>query len=227
MTGGVHGAGRARHLNAVFSNAAPGKDAELNRWYDELHVHDCLREIEGYVSAQRFRLDAELGAGAACSWRYLALYELETDSLPAVYRSVEQFRRAGTYERAGDRIGPGHATWVFTPLEPDGAPELLPEVGDAHRLCLCLANARNGWFDDDVLRSGAPGLVAGGRYASSAEQRLGIEPRWPLLTVYRVEAGAVAEFLARRAFVALGDDHAAWVFAPVAPRVSEARRAAT
>ena len=61
--------------NAFFvvqANAAPGQDAELNRWYEEQHLDDCLA-CDTAVAAQRFRKAPGSGPG---DYAYLALYEV-------------------------------------------------------------------------------------------------------------------------------------------------------
>jgi hypothetical protein len=216
----------ARHLNAVFSDPLAGREAEFEHWYETNHVADCLRRIEGYAAGQRFGLDPEIPGGQPAPWRHLALYELDTESLPRTYRSVEQFRRVGGYEPPAGRVAPGHTTWVYTPL----GDAFAADVEAANRLCLCFTNRLNGWYDEHVLAEVAPGLpgfVSGARYARSAEQRLGVAPPWPNLAVYEFEAHGVAELLARRDFVALGSDHATWVFSPLSPRLTRAAAVAS
>ena len=61
--------------NAFFvvqANAASGQDAELNRWYEEQHLDDCLA-CDTAVAAQRFRKVPGSGPG---DYTDLALYEV-------------------------------------------------------------------------------------------------------------------------------------------------------
>ena len=70
------------HRLVVFTEPTAGREDEYNQWYDEVHLKEVLA-TEGFVGAQRFALsDAQIGdvAGAAPS-RYLAIYEIEADSL--------------------------------------------------------------------------------------------------------------------------------------------------
>ncbi|GEM31280.1 hypothetical protein NN3_22870 [Nocardia neocaledoniensis NBRC 108232] len=73
-----------RYQYAVLTNPVEGREDEFNEWYTNTHVRDVLR-IPGFVSAQRFELssDGQRAAGPH-PWRYFALYEIETDDLPAV-----------------------------------------------------------------------------------------------------------------------------------------------
>lgn len=65
----------------VSTNPVPGREDEFNRWYDAQHLPDVLR-LDGMVAAQRFRLaDAEPAQDAP--HRYLAIYEVEAESMEA------------------------------------------------------------------------------------------------------------------------------------------------
>lgn len=82
-----------RHQFFVRSNPAAGREDDYNRWYDEVHLPDVLR-IPGMVSAQRFRITAPHPDEPAPEFSYLAIYEIDTEDLPAV---MEQLRlRIGT-----------------------------------------------------------------------------------------------------------------------------------
>ncbi|MCR9096045.1 MAG: hypothetical protein NXI30_17615 [bacterium] len=72
------------HRLIVFTKPTDGKEAEFNRWYDEVHLPDILA-TEGFVAAQRFALaDTQIGdVGDTAPGRYLAIYEIEADSLQA------------------------------------------------------------------------------------------------------------------------------------------------
>ena len=72
----------AKHRLLVFTKAVQGKDAEFNKWYDEVHLKEVL-EIEGFVAAQRFALsdDQMAGMDAGAPGRYLAVYEIEAESV--------------------------------------------------------------------------------------------------------------------------------------------------
>jgi hypothetical protein len=70
----------ARYLFVVNSNPAEGREQEYNEWYSKRHIADLLA-LPGVVSARRFVLaDAQL-SDAEHPFKYLALYEVETDDL--------------------------------------------------------------------------------------------------------------------------------------------------
>lgn len=77
------------HRLIVFTQPAAGQEAEYNRWYDEVHLGDVL-EVDGFVAAQRFALaDAQIGDVAdKTPGRYLAIYEIEADSLEAALEKL-------------------------------------------------------------------------------------------------------------------------------------------
>jgi hypothetical protein len=72
----------------VLSNAVEGKDEAFNAWYTDTHLKDLLK-IPGYEAAQRFRQsDTQLGNAANLPYQYLAIYEVETDDLPAAANAM-------------------------------------------------------------------------------------------------------------------------------------------
>jgi hypothetical protein len=77
----------------VFANALPGRDEELNHWYDAIHANDILA-VPGVVGFRRFAFaDAVLGSSEMPP-QYLSMMDFKTDS-------VEQF--SVRLDRAGDR----------------------------------------------------------------------------------------------------------------------------
>ena len=109
----------SRHIFAVLTNPVEGREAEFNAWYDDRHVHDILR-LPGLVSAQRFRLSPE--QSAATPYRYLVLYEIETDDLAQTIRELKA--KDGTDEiPATTALAGGALASFFEPIGPlVGAP---------------------------------------------------------------------------------------------------------
>ena len=70
------------HRLIVFTEPKPGQEAEYNKWYNEVHLKEVL-ETEGFVAAQRFEIAPTQigGASAPAGSRYMAIYEIEADSL--------------------------------------------------------------------------------------------------------------------------------------------------
>jgi hypothetical protein len=107
-----------RWIYMVFSNPAPGKDAEFNRWYDEVHVPEVLA-VDGMVSAQRLALfETESGRASGdlspTNHRYGLLYEL--DRHPDEVMAEVQARVADGRIRMDDclDLGSVEMTW-WTP----------------------------------------------------------------------------------------------------------------
>jgi hypothetical protein len=70
------------HRLIVFTEPKSGQEAEYNKWYNEVHLKEVL-EIEGFVAAQRFEIAPTQigGGGEPTGGRYLAIYEIEAESL--------------------------------------------------------------------------------------------------------------------------------------------------
>lgn len=97
----------------VLTNAVAGREAEFNDWYTNTHLPDVMA-IPGVVSAERFEL-AEYQRNPQQPFRYLAIYEIETDDLKWV--SDEVGRRSGTSAMViSDAMAAEKLAAVFKPL---------------------------------------------------------------------------------------------------------------
>lgn len=65
----------------VYSTAAPGRDDEFNRWYDDVHVPEVLA-LGPFRSAQRFVLTDP--QPFAQTHRYVAVYAFDGDPQAAL-----------------------------------------------------------------------------------------------------------------------------------------------
>lgn len=75
----------ARYKLVVLSNPTEGQEEEYHHWYQHVHLPQVIA-CDGFVSAQRFKLAADLTDGKAKP--YLAIYEIETDDLTAMLAAV-------------------------------------------------------------------------------------------------------------------------------------------
>ena len=77
----------------VLTNPVEGREETFNDWYTNTHLKDVLA-VPGIVSAQRFKLAGTQLAPAPHPWSYLALYDVETDSLDQTVSALRE--RVGT-----------------------------------------------------------------------------------------------------------------------------------
>lgn len=107
----------AKYTFLALTNPVAGKEAEFNEWYDKHHVPDVIN-VPGFISGQRFKLaDAQFGGDASKTYKYLAVYEIETDDLAATIKELRA--RGGTPDiTPSDAIdGKIVATYMFTPIK--------------------------------------------------------------------------------------------------------------
>src|SRR5262245_61243364 len=97
-----------KHLFVGFTNPVEGQEDAFNAWYSDVHLKDVLKD-PGIVAAQRFKLSDVQRDQPPFPWRYLALYEIETDDLNYTLAALRE--RAGTSALvisdavARDRVG--------------------------------------------------------------------------------------------------------------------------
>jgi hypothetical protein len=104
----------ARHHLLVLSNPTEGQEDEYNAWYDGQHIPDVLK-TPGWISAQRFKMTVKVTEGA--EYRYLAIYELETDDPAADVEAL--LARAGTEAMVmSDALDPGYFCALYQATSP-------------------------------------------------------------------------------------------------------------
>jgi hypothetical protein len=67
-----------RYIFAVHSNPVEGREHEFNDWYSNRHLDDLLA-VPGVISARRLTLADQQARQVEQPFKYLALYEVETD----------------------------------------------------------------------------------------------------------------------------------------------------
>lgn len=98
-----------KHLIAVLAEPTPGKEAEFDDYYENLHLDEVLATT-GWDTAQRFVLTDE--AGQKCPQKHLALYEVEADSPKDIVRTLNETRSQRQQSDALNRRTA--ALWVFS-----------------------------------------------------------------------------------------------------------------
>src|SRR5947208_1893739 len=73
----------SKHLYVVFTNAAEGREAEFNDWYDNVHLPDLVA-IPGVTAATRYEFAPTDPSAPQPPGRYLAIYEIEGDPATAL-----------------------------------------------------------------------------------------------------------------------------------------------
>lgn len=76
----------------VFTNPAEGRDAEFNRWYDEVHLGEVL-QVPGFIGAKRYRVRPT--GDAAPRHGYVAIYAMRTDDPAATLGELMRRAEAG------------------------------------------------------------------------------------------------------------------------------------
>jgi len=72
-----------KHILVAMTNAVEGRDDEFNDWYTNQHLHDVVK-APGIVAAQRFVLDDTQRYKGPYAFKYLAIYEIESDDVQPV-----------------------------------------------------------------------------------------------------------------------------------------------
>ena len=85
----------ARFILVVHSNPVDGREQEYNDWYDKRHLSDLLA-LPGVIAARRYALAPVQVAETPQPYRYLALYEIETEDEQGWVRELQA--RAGTQQ---------------------------------------------------------------------------------------------------------------------------------
>ena len=73
----------AKYKLIVLINAIEGREDEFNDWFTNQHMHDGLK-VPGMKTAQRFELTDDQWPEASRQWRYMTLYDVETDDIAGV-----------------------------------------------------------------------------------------------------------------------------------------------
>ena len=104
----------AKYTFLVLTNPVEGREDSFNDWYTNTHIKDVV-DVPGIVAAQRFKLaGAQLGP-APHPWRYLALYDIETDNLEQTFATLRE--RSGTSAMVlSDALSPELLALAYEPI---------------------------------------------------------------------------------------------------------------
>ena len=112
----------AQGLMLAYSSAVPGRDAEYEKWYDQVHVPDVRAAIPSITAVNRYQLvDLQGGGGRT---RYLAVYELGDADVAAAAAQLGAAGAAGRL-RMTDTIDmtddPPDLQWFAATGDPAGS----------------------------------------------------------------------------------------------------------
>jgi hypothetical protein len=105
----------AKYTFVVLTNPTPGREAEYNEWYNKQHIPDVLN-VPGFVCAQRFRLADTQMSDDKKSYKYLALYEIETNDLSATFKELAARRGTPDIVMSDSIDLKGASATVFEPV---------------------------------------------------------------------------------------------------------------
>lgn len=94
----------AKALMVVGSNpTGPEAEAAYNEWYTGQHLDDVL-EVAGFTAARRYSLSAvrPMAGTEPSPYRYLAVYEVESDDLAATAEKLQAALDSGAIPLSED-----------------------------------------------------------------------------------------------------------------------------
>lgn len=91
----------------VLNDAAPGKEEEFNRWYDQQHAQDVLINPD-YVNSQRYvAAEQQLVPGAQPPTKYLIEFKIVTKDIGTRLQHIHDNLRSGKTVMTNNGIGRG------------------------------------------------------------------------------------------------------------------------
>ena len=107
-----------RYNLIALTNPVPGREAEFDQWYDEVHLTDVLK-LPGVTGAQRFRLSDRQYREGPHPWRSMAVYEIEIDDIADTFDAL----RAASGTEAmplSDALEDERMVWIYEPVASAG-----------------------------------------------------------------------------------------------------------
>ena len=98
----------------AFTNAAPGRDAEFNDWYTNVHLGDVLK-LPGVNAAQRFRMSDVQHRPGPYPYAYMAVYEIDIDDLDV---TLNRLREVGGTDAMplSPALQDERMVWIYEPV---------------------------------------------------------------------------------------------------------------
>ena len=107
----------SRSVGIALTNPVEGREQEFNDWYDNQHILDVLA-LPGCISAQRFRLSNVRIPNRSCPYRYLAIYEFETEDAGAAVKAIVERGGTPAMPRSDAVSRDTFLTMIYEPIGP-------------------------------------------------------------------------------------------------------------
>lgn len=72
----------------IFTNPTEGQEKEFDDWYVKQHLPDVL-EVPGFKAGQRFELVSDQLKDGPRPWRFMTVFEIETDDLRGTFDALK------------------------------------------------------------------------------------------------------------------------------------------
>ena len=99
-----------KYVLVVPSSAKAGQDDEYNQWYDGIHIHDLLA-LPGVKNGRRYIASPISPMPPPAD--YLAIYEIETDDIGAVFAELNERAMAGVMQLSDALDMESARMWVY------------------------------------------------------------------------------------------------------------------
>ena len=104
----------SKHVFVVLTNAAAGREDEFNAWYNKVHIPQVL-QIPGIVGAQPFTLSDVQRIDPPYLYKYLALYDIDTDNLQETMSTLKKRVETGEVVMS-DALSANRVSWIYHPI---------------------------------------------------------------------------------------------------------------
>jgi hypothetical protein len=195
-------------LMIVLNNAKPGREDDFNDWYTNEHIVDVVEKLDGFLTAQRFKLvESQL---EPTEMEYSAVYRIAPGQVDEAQAAV-LMQRAERPEAiaagrrplltVSDSLGAPHHSWFYEPITPLLKSTTQPiEPAETDEFMFVFSNVHEGredefnhWYNDehiiDVVEK-LDGFITAQRYELTEKQ---LEPtQYRYVAMYRIPAGQMA-----------------------------------
>jgi hypothetical protein len=90
MTAEKEDTGMPKAIMVVYTEPSdPSREEEFRRWYD-YHIGESLKAVDGMPRAVRYKLAENQGHPVDEAFRYMTVYEIETDDVDALHERLSK-----------------------------------------------------------------------------------------------------------------------------------------